>query len=112
MASVRKTAQALNLEKKCEFLCGDAVELMKKMTPKSFAAIALDPPAFITNKKNVVNGLKAYLQNNAVAAKLVMEGGILSTSSCSHHCEEQRFEEAVQTLTPETARCACQRHAT
>ena len=69
--------------------------LLKELPAGSFNAIALDPPAFITSKKTVIPGLKAYAENNAVAIRLLRAGGILSTSSCSYHCEEERFESIV-----------------
>jgi 23S rRNA (cytosine1962-C5)-methyltransferase len=95
LAGVKKSAELLGGLDRCSFVCGDAEVELKKMSPQSFHAIALDPPAFIQSKKNVAQGMKAYLTMNGVATKLLKPGGALSTSSCSYHCEEGRFEDVV-----------------
>jgi 23S rRNA (cytosine1962-C5)-methyltransferase len=68
---------------------------MKAMEKESFDAIALDPPSFIPSKKNVAQGIRAYYANNREAVRLLKPGGILSSSTCSFHCEEQGFYEVV-----------------
>lgn len=92
---VAEAARGMGVFDKCEFLQGDAMELMRRQKEKSFDAVALDPPAFISSKKVAAQGLRAYAENNERAARLVANGGILSTSSCSYHCLEERFEEIV-----------------
>lgn len=76
-------------------LAGDAREEMAKLAPGSFDIVCIDPPAFAKNRKSAGIALGAYRQVNAAAAKLVAPGGLLFTSSCSHHVEKERFEEAV-----------------
>jgi len=95
IAAVKKVAQQYGWENRCTFIVDDAMAAMEKLQEKSFSAIALDPPAFITSKKVATQGLKAYGANNAAAIRLVKNQGILSTSSCSYHCMEERFEEVI-----------------
>lgn len=76
-------------------LAGDAREEMAKLAPGSFDIVCIDPPAFAKNRKSAGIALGAYRQVNAAAAKLVAPGGLIFTSSCSHHVEKERFEEAV-----------------
>lgn len=95
LKAVEKTAKAKGWESRIEVRQGDAEKIMKELPSGGFAAVALDPPAFIQSKKDVAAGLRMYRQMNALAARLVEPGGILSTSSCSYHCEEGRFEEEV-----------------
>ncbi len=59
--------------------------------------VCVDPPAFAKNRKSAGQALGAYKQVNQLAAGLVATGGLLFTSSCSHHVEWDRFEEAVYT---------------
>lgn len=52
-------------------------------------------PAFAKNRKSAGAALGAYKRVNQAAARLVAPGGLLLTSSCSHHIEPERFAEAV-----------------
>ena len=72
-------------------LCGDAFDLLRQMRDEGrrFQAISLDPPAFIKRRKDAALGLAAYKQANDLAVQLLAPGGILATSSCSHHLETQ-----------------------
>ena len=72
-------------------LCGDAFDLLRQMRDEGrrFQAISLDPPAFIKRRKDAALGLAAYKQANDLAVQLLTPGGILATSSCSHHLETQ-----------------------
>ncbi len=60
-----------------------------------FDVVCIDPPAFAKARKHAGIALGAYKAVNAQAARLVAPGGLLFTSSCSHHVLADRFEEAV-----------------
>lgn len=96
LESVRNVVEAMGWQKKAEFVKSDALEAMRAMKAGSFQAVALDPPALITNKKSFPQGAKAYCDLNVEALRLVSASGVLSTSSCSYHMQEDRFEETVQ----------------
>ncbi len=93
---VREAAKAMGLDSRVELVKSDALEAMKKMPERAFDAVALDPPALITNKKSFNQGAKNYLDLNMEALRLVAGRGVLSTSSCSYHFQEERFEQMVQ----------------
>lgn len=95
LASVRENAKKLGVENRCTFLVGDTMSQMKTLPKESFHAIALDPPSFISSKKTVAQGIRAYFGNNREAIRLLTRPGILSTSTCSFHCEEQGFQDVV-----------------
>lgn len=95
LAQVREAAKLMGQLERCEFIQADISGFYRSQEKESFSAIALDPPAFITSKKNVPAGIRAYYQNNREAIRLLSRGGILSTSSCSFHCEESGFYELV-----------------
>lgn len=78
-----------------EVIEGDAREEMAKLAAGSFDVVCIDPPAFAKNRKSAGPALGAYKQVNQAAVRLVRPGGLLFTSSCSHHVEKERFEEAV-----------------
>ncbi|HEY8278638.1 MAG TPA: class I SAM-dependent rRNA methyltransferase [Bdellovibrionota bacterium] len=94
--AVRAVAKKLDMEGKIECVKSDALEALQGMKERSFDMVALDPPALITNKKSFNQGAKAYRDLNAQAMRLVAGRGVLSTSSCSYHLQEERFEELVQ----------------
>jgi 23S rRNA (cytosine1962-C5)-methyltransferase len=56
-----------------------------------FDLIVLDPPAFAKGKKDLERAYRAYKEVNLRAIKLLKEGGLLATSSCSHHLTEPLF---------------------
>ena len=60
-----------------------------------YDVVFLDPPAFAKNRKKAGVALGAYKSNNADALRLLAPGGLLFTSSCSHHVLADRFEDAV-----------------
>ncbi len=51
--------------------------------------VIMDPPALIKANKDVEEGKKAYHFLNRAAMKLVKDGGIFVTSSCSHFLPEE-----------------------
>lgn len=56
-----------------------------------FDLVVLDPPAFAKGKKDRERAYRAYKEVNLRAIKLLGEGGLLATSSCSHHLTEPLF---------------------
>lgn len=62
-----------------------------KREGKKFDIINLDPPALIKNKKSFFAGARLYEKLNATAMSLLSPGGILGTSSCSHHLGREDF---------------------
>lgn len=57
--------------------------------------IVLDPPAFAKSKRDLERAYAAYKEVNLRAIKLLREGGILATASCSHHLTEPLFYEML-----------------
>lgn len=59
---------------------------------RRFGAVLLDPPAFARSRKMVESALAGYKEVNLRAMKVVEDGGILCTSSCSQHVTAQEFD--------------------
>lgn len=57
--------------------------------------IVLDPPALAKHKRDLERAYAAYKELNLRALKLLPEGGILATASCSHHLGEPVFYEML-----------------
>jgi 23S rRNA (cytosine1962-C5)-methyltransferase len=60
-----------------------------------FGCIILDPPAFVKSRAKVREALKGYKEINLRAMKLLEPHGILVTSSCSHHIDQDLFREML-----------------
>ncbi len=80
-----ESAHANDLE--LEALKGDAAEVMQALQQEGrmFAAVSLDPPAFVKRSKDLKKGLAGYAKINRLGLALVESGGVLLSSSCSQH---------------------------
>lgn len=72
-------------ESKCSFICEDAKDYLKNLSPGEFDLIVLDPPSFIKDHKKVAEGLRGYRGINMAAMRAMPEGGVLMSCSCSTH---------------------------
>ncbi|NOY27413.1 MAG: class I SAM-dependent rRNA methyltransferase [Oligoflexia bacterium] len=74
-------------------ICGDGPQHLAAMAHdgQRFDMVFLDPPAFAKTRKKAAGALKAYRKLNRLGMQLVAPGGLLFTSSCSHHIQEDRF---------------------
>lgn len=90
-----------------ETVCADAFETLRTYRTENrlFDVIILDPPAFCKTADKVNEALRGYRDVNIQALKLIRDGGILCTGSCSQHVSPDRFE----TMLAEAAKSAkCQ----
>jgi 23S rRNA (cytosine1962-C5)-methyltransferase len=62
---------------------------------KKYDTIVLDPPAFAKNKESLENSLRGYKEINNRAMRILKDGGILITCTCSHHVSEAIFAEML-----------------
>ena len=60
-----------------------------------FDTIVLDPPAFAKSKSAVTKARAGYKEINLRALRLLNQGGMLITCSCSYHVNEAMFAEIV-----------------
>ena len=58
---------------------------------EKYGMVIIDPPAIIKSMKDAEEGRKAYHFLNRAALRLVEDGGLLVTSSCSHFFPEEDF---------------------
>lgn len=76
----------------------DARDAMEAMVGRGelFDIVSIDPPAFAKSRKAAAAALAGYRTVNLLAMKLVKPGGLLFSSSCSHHILLDRFEQTLQ----------------
>lgn len=67
----------------------DVFQFLSTERPERYGMVLLDPPAIIKSLKDAEEGRKAYHFLNRAALRLVEDGGIFVTSSCSHHLPEE-----------------------
>lgn len=60
-----------------------------------YDTIILDPPAFARNRDSLEGALRGYKEINNRAMRLLRDGGILMTCTCSHHVSEGLFAEVL-----------------
>jgi len=62
---------------------------------RKFDTIILDPPAFARNKDSLENSIRGYKEINNRAMRILNDGGVLITCTCSHHVSEGIFAEML-----------------
>jgi 23S rRNA (cytosine1962-C5)-methyltransferase len=94
---IRANADLNGVSDRLRVVCEDARVAMDQLlhAGERFDVVCIDPPAFAKSRKKAGIALGAYKQVNAQAARLVKPGGLLFSSSCSHHVLPERFEDAV-----------------
>lgn len=58
--------------------------------------ILLDPPPFVKNKKSLPQAMNLYVKLNRMAMEGLKTGGLLATSTCSHHISRETFMEIIR----------------
>jgi len=77
-----------------QMLRGDAFEIMRNIDP-GYDVVVLDPPPFAKKKGQVLRASRGYKDLNLQAFRLLGEGGLLMTFSCSHHVSVDLFQKIV-----------------
>lgn len=89
---------ALNgLSDTVSFRVADVFELLPELenAGERFDVVILDPPAFTKSREATKNAIKGYREINMRGLKLVKDGGILATCSCSHFMTQDLFTETI-----------------
>ncbi|MBI5210679.1 MAG: class I SAM-dependent rRNA methyltransferase [Elusimicrobia bacterium] len=93
-----------------EFREGDAQEALQAFATGPSQArpdmILLDPPSLAPSKRHLPKALKAYAHLNALALKALPRGGLLATSTCSHHVSREMFVEILRMAQSKTGKPA------
>lgn len=86
-----------------EAYCKDAFRFLEEKKDK-YDIVVLDPPAFAKHRAALHNALKGYIRLNAKGIRLVKEGGLLFTFSCSQAVSKDQFRSAVFTAAAQSGR--------
>ncbi|MCR4735376.1 MAG: class I SAM-dependent rRNA methyltransferase [Treponema sp.] len=90
---VKENISLNKFQKNTEVVCADVFDLLKKYEAENekFDLIILDPPAFTKSAKMIEKAYGGYKEINLRAMRLLNEGGILVTCSCSYFMESHMF---------------------
>lgn len=103
---LHKNAVRNDLQGRAEVVHGNVFEFLKRDADsgKTYDMVVLDPPAFVKSRALIREATRSYVKVNALAMRVVREGGMLATSSCSHHIEREAFLEILRSAAKDAAR--------
>lgn len=98
LEGVHENARLNNCTDRVSTLQGDAFDLLTQLQQEKqrFDVVIVDPPAFITRRKDIAAGERAYQKLIDQAMKLVNHGGLLVSASCSMHLQESRLRDMIR----------------
>ena len=103
-----KNAELNGLSDKVRFQREDAeralADLKKGNLPVPADMIILDPPNLVKSRKNLGAALKLYSRLNETAVRGLPPGGLLATSTCSHHVGREEFIGMLKTACAHSGR--------
>ena len=88
----------LNGFDKALFVSANAFDYLREQSDKNerYDLIILDPPAFAKNKASLAGATKGYKEINLRAMKMLEDGGILVTCSCSQAMTPELFSGVIK----------------
>lgn len=97
MELVKRNIKNNGAEKVVKAVCADVFDVLKKYETEGekFDVIILDPPAFTKKAKAIEKAYGGYKEINLRAMRILNEGGILVTCSCSHYFDENTFYDMI-----------------
>jgi 23S rRNA (cytosine1962-C5)-methyltransferase len=94
LALARESAERNGLAATCRFERADGFDFLRDER-RQWPRVNLDPPAFIKGRAKVKEGIAGYQRLNGLALARVAPGGLMMTSSCSHHLSGDEFVKLV-----------------
>lgn len=95
----KSNAKLNHVEDKIIFKKEDAEKMLIAMSNKELPEcpdfILIDPPNLVRNKKHIHQSTKLYVHLNTMALSSLSSGGLLATSSCSHHITREMFMDII-----------------
>lgn len=89
-----------------EFVEANAFDFLREREDAGarFDTIVLDPPAFAKNRASIPAALRGYKDINMRAMRLLSNGGMLYTASCSFHISKALFLEMLEAAASDSGR--------
>ena len=92
-----KQNAGLNHIQNVEFQVANVFDSLRDLEARGerYDTIVLDPPAFAKNRASLKAAIRGYKEINLRALKLLNQGGVLITCTCSYHVSEDLFVEIL-----------------
>jgi 23S rRNA (cytosine1962-C5)-methyltransferase len=89
-----------------EWVEANAFDLLRDYSDQGtkYDSIVLDPPAFAKSRRDLHTALRGYKELNLRALKMLRQGGILVTCSCSYHVSASDLLEVVASAAQDSHR--------
>jgi len=106
LQQLRENVQRNKMEIRC--VEGNVFDFLKseERGKNQYDLIILDPPSFTKARSQIQDALRGYHELHLRAAKLLSQGGILATFSCSYHISPETLFETVRVAFHEARRSA------
>jgi 23S rRNA (cytosine1962-C5)-methyltransferase len=93
LSQAQRNTRLNGLDSHIAFRKGDVFHYLGEALARGddYDVVVLDPPAFAKSAATLREALRGYLDINTRALKIVRPGGLLATSSCSHHVDRAVF---------------------
>lgn len=97
-AQAEENAKLNGLEDIIKFKCADVFDLLPELEKQGekYDVVILDPPAFTKSRASIKKAVTGYREINIRGMKLVKNGGLLATCSCSHFMDEELFAKTIK----------------
>jgi len=88
------------------FQVTDAFDFLENAAKENqiYDVVNLDPPSFAKSKRTVRKAKRGYKEIHTNAFKILKQGGILATASCSYNITEETFREIINKAAIEAGR--------
>jgi 23S rRNA (cytosine1962-C5)-methyltransferase len=105
-------ARQNGLADRIEYVRADVKRALPELAAagEQFDVVVVDPPKLVPTARHLESGRKAYRRLNATAVKLVRDGGLLVSCSCSSAMRPGEFLRTVGTAAREAGRQALLLH--
>lgn len=102
----RENAKLNKVHNVCKFINGDAFIVLRELNreKRKFDIIVLDPPPFFKKLSEKPQGIKGYKDINLQAMKLLAEGGMLVSCTCSHYLFWQDLLDVLSQASQDTGK--------
>lgn len=103
----RRNAELNRFQNRVNFIRDDIFTFLEdelRSGQKKYDFIVCDPPAFIKSAERLKEGLRAYTELNEKCMRLVKQGGLMVTSSCSYQLGKDVFMEMLRSASRHSKR--------
>ena len=100
----QKNAELNQVQDRWQGQLGNGFDFLKALSSngEKFDVIILDPPSFTKKRDSLDRALAGYKEINLRALKMLREGGLLVSASCSHHVQEDHLKKAITEAAADT----------